>query len=162
VPRYLVGTLLAMVIAVPAAGAAAASCPVTQPPIPAFEPPPDEAPTISLASNGAPKPSDRFWYGTPRLWTWLQRDGHLGRRDKVFWWSAGYRDRARVEQRPNIVVTINRVGSSVTTAINELPTHAGFDGATALLTMVDFPESGCWQVTATYRGNRLAFVADVP
>jgi len=160
--RYVVGTFFAMAVVVSPADAATASCPVTQPPAPAFEPPRDEAPTISLASSGTPKPDDRFWYGTPRLWTWLQRDGQMGRRHKVFWWSAGYRDRMMVEQRPNIVVTINRVGSGVATTINELPTHAGFDGATALLTMVDFPEPGCWQVTADYRGSRLGFVVNVP
>jgi hypothetical protein len=158
---FLVRAVLAIAVVTPPADAATASCRATQPPVPAFQPPSDEAPHPPDPAAAKQWEERWFWYGSPQLWTQLPRGEHFARRDKIFWWSAGYRDRARVEQRPNIVVTISRVGSGVTTAINELPTHAGFDGATALLTMVDFPEPGCWQVTANYRGNRLAFVADV-
>jgi hypothetical protein len=162
VVRYLVGAFLLSTVAVPVATAATPSCPVTQAPTPAFVPPLDEAPQPRDAAAAKAWEERWFWYGSPQLWTQVPRSGHVSRRDKIFWWSAGYGDRARIEQRPNIIVTINRIGSGVTTAINELPTHAGFDGATSLLTMVDFPEAGCWQVNASYRGNQLAFVVDVP
>jgi hypothetical protein len=155
--RYFVGTFFLIAFAVPPSSSATASCPATQPPAPAFQPPPDEMPH---PADTAQWEARWFWYGTPQLWTQLHRDGHAGRRDKMFWWSAGYR--ASVEQRPNLVVTLNRIGSSVSTVVNEPATNAGFDGASSMLTLFEFPEPGCWQVTASYRGNRLAFVVDVP
>ena len=157
--RYLVGTFFLIIVAAPPTPAATAGCPVTQAPVPEFQPPPDEAPKPSEAAR---KESEKhmFWYGTPQLWTRLHRDGTFGRRDKLFWWSAGYR--ASVEQRPNLVVTMNRINSAVSTVLPDPATNAGFDGASSILTMLEFPESGCWQVTGTYRGNRLAFVVDVP
>jgi hypothetical protein len=90
----------------------------------------------------------------------LRRDGSFGRRDKMFWWSSGYR--GNVEQRPDFVIAINRLGSGISTVVDGRPTNAHFDGAWSILTMFEFPEPGCWQVTGTYRGTRLAFVVDVP
>jgi hypothetical protein len=149
-----------MMSAATSLGAADDPCSVTKPPVPAFEPPPDEAPKITLAVGNVPQSSDRFWYGTPQLWTSLRRDGQIGRRDKMFWWSAGYR--GNVEQRPNLVIAINRVGSGVSTIVDASPTNAHFDDAWSILTMFEFPEPGCWQVTGTYRGHRLSVVADIP
>jgi hypothetical protein len=157
--RYLVGTFFLIIVAAPPAPAATAACPVTQAPVPEFQPPPDEAPKPSEAAR---KESEKhmFWYGTPQLWTRLHRDGTFGRRDKMVWWSAGYR--GNIEQRPNLVVTIDRIKSGVTTVVDAGPTNAHFDDAWSMLTMFEFPEAGCWQVTGIYRGNRLAFVVDVP
>jgi hypothetical protein len=155
--RWFVGTFFLIAAAVQPAAAANASCPVTQPPVPAFQPPRDEAPKPSEAAREATE-KRAFWYGTPQLWTLLRRDGTFGRRDKMVWWSAGYRG----EQRPNLVVTINRPNSGVTTVVDAGATNAHFDDAWSMMTMFEFPEPGCWQVTGTYRGNRLTFVLDVP
>jgi hypothetical protein len=137
-----------------------ASCPVTPRPAPAFVPPapyPEQAP-------------DRrsFWFGTPRLWTFLRDDGFWGAlprgerglRNKVFWWRPGFS--GRTEPRPQLVVTGRRLGApgwfAAEPATNA--SHPSFGGST-MLTMVEVPASGCWELTGEYAGESISFVVYV-
>jgi hypothetical protein len=49
----------------------------------------------------------------------------------------------------------------VTCSVDRLATNAQFAGEWWMLTMVDFPAAGCWEITGSYGGHSLAFVASV-
>jgi hypothetical protein len=125
-------------------------CPITTPPTPRFEPPAENNPIPDATEPSA------FWYGTREFWTRLRIDGRFARRDKMFWWRPGYN--GAVEQRPSIAISIRRVGGAVATSVDARSTNAFFGGAWSMLTMFEFPEAGCWEVTATYTGHQIRFV----
>jgi hypothetical protein len=136
-----------------------AGCPVTLPSARPFTPPspyPEEA------------PYGRFWHGTDELWTSLERDGlwlgletDRGRRDKVFWWRPGFD--GRLEQRPALAVSGKRLDGEGSFTIPRATNahHEDFGGWT-MLTGVDIPAGGCWEITGTYRDATLSFVVWVP
>ena len=140
---------------------APASCSVTVQSTPAFFAPP---PYPQHAPGGR-----SFWHGTRTLWTMLEADGTWpglprnpnGFRQKVFWWSPGFD--GRVEGRRSSVSSAvdsmvpNR--SSLGPATNAH--HADFGGWT-ILTGIDVPTAGCWELTGTYRENSLTFVVWIP
>ncbi len=139
----------------PAAAAAQTACPTTTPQVPRFAPPARWVP-----ERAATAVDERyFWYGTADLWTRLPIDGRLGRRDKIFWWHPGYN--GAVEPVPAIAISIARFGSAVVREAAGRPTNAFFDNTWSMLTVIDFPEEGCWRVTAAYAGHELTFVARV-
>ena len=134
-------------------------CPVTVPD-PAFVPPtpyPSKAPGRSNS-----------WHGTPRLWTMLYDDGiweglprnPQGFRQKVFWWSPGYD--GRTNPVPKLTVRgrrLNGEGSFVSAPATNAH-HATF-GGWAMLTGVDVPTAGCWELTGEYGGDTLTFVVSI-
>jgi len=135
------------------------SCPVTQPPDPPFTPPP-------------PYPSEapyegEFWYGTEALWTMLGFDGAWrGLPDhgdhyvqKVFWWNEDYDWQA--EPIPEFKVTLRRLDGPAPVFESTEATNAFADFGSAILTGVEIPTLGCWQVTGSYRGVELSFVVQV-
>jgi len=137
-----------------------ASCPVTVPVDPAFTPPAPYPSRVPFA--------DRFWYGTAALWTPLRIDGtwrgvppdrgyRRGYRDKVFWWRPGYDGRA--EPTPEFTVTGRRLDAAgeftVSPATNAY--HPDFGGWT-MLTGVDIPTTGCWEISGHYGLETLTFV----
>lgn len=129
------------------APAEAQVCPVTTRPTPSFTPPAPYRPEVS---------DGMFWYGTEHLWTLLRTEGRLPQREKLFWWRPGFD--GRIEPRPNLTVTLTRVDSHVVTVVNQPATNAFFNGAWSMLTLVDFPDPGCWQVSGKYEGRMLTFV----
>lgn len=149
--------LTLVAIAVPASGQDVASCPVTTTPQPQFTTP---------APYPLKAPDSSFWHGDERLWTMLQADGtwarlprnEQGYRQKVFWWYPGFD--GRVETRPELKVTGRRLDGSESFATSGPATnahHADF-GGWAILTGIDLPATGCWELTGTYRGHSVTFV----
>ena len=113
---------------------------------------------------------NRFWHGTKELWTILPVGGTLrglpiynsetkGYREKVFWWREGYDILA--EPKPKLVVTGRRLDAEGSFAISNATNAASSDIGSAMLTGVDFPAYGCWEVTGHYNGHTLSFVVSV-
>jgi hypothetical protein len=143
----------------PGAGAATPeSCPITIPPQPGFVPPspyPAEPPPLY----------NSVWYGTADLWTMLDPDGRVWRPqsdgplfDKAFWWSESFQWRNKLQ--PAITVSIRRIDGSERFEMPGPSTH-GFRSDTVqfMLQGVSFPGPGCWEISATYKGAELSFVA---
>jgi hypothetical protein len=147
-----------VLLGLPASGAAAgrsSSCPTTV------------APSRSFAEP-SPSSASRFWYGSEALAVLLNRSGTwqgMGRkhnhRNKLFWWRQGYI--GSTEQRPELIVSGRKLDgeappANVSRATNAY--HKDF-GGWAMLVMVEFPASGCWEVTGQYKGQTTSFVVDV-
>ena len=134
-----------------------ASCPVTQPPVPAFVPP---QPYPASAPYGG------FWYGSDDLWTLLVRRGtwrslphdDAGYRQKTFWWRPGYSGSA--DPRPKLRVTGRRLDAQAPPFEGHRATNAHHRdfGGWAMLVGVDVPTHGCWEITGEYEGQQLSFV----
>ena len=152
--------------AVPAAVAAAAAggaseipeemCRVTQAPGAPFVPP------APYPAN--PPSKDLFWYGTAALWTQLPDDGAWGQLalgEKVFWWNAGYV--WDEEPSPELAVEARQLDGEATASFPGPATNAYHPTfQSAILTGIDLPTTGCWEITGKYRGTELSFVVWVP
>ena len=142
--------------AVQASSQDTASCPVTATPQRPFSVP---------APYPAEAPYSGFWHGNERFWTLLQPDGtwarlprnEAGYRQKVFWWYPGFDQR---EARPDLKVFGRRLDGPESFVHPRPATgacHADFGGCT-ILTGIDLPSTGCWELTGTYRGQSVTFV----
>lgn len=136
------------------------SCAVTLPADPRFTPPapyPVEAPF-----------PNRFFYGTPDFWTMLPVDGvwrgmpptkgyRLGYRDKVFWWRPGYD--GRTEPRPKLTVSGKRLDGDTPPFSDTDATSAYADdlGGWTMLTALDIPTTGCWEISGSYGSDVVKF-----
>jgi hypothetical protein len=143
-----------------APGAALADCPVT---LPSSSP-------VDVPGSGPG--GVRAWYGSEALAVWLPADGRwkgMGPshrfRDKFWIWRRGYD--AESEPRPAMTlagVKLDGGGTPERLQINRV-TNAFGPGWSQMLTMMEFPSAGCWQVTAkyVYEGitQDLTFVVDV-
>ena len=106
-----------------------------------------------------------FWYGSQTLWTMLGEGGTWhglprhpnGFRQKVFWWSPGFD--GRIEPRPQLSVVGRRLDGRESFIAGPATNarHADFGGWT-ILTGIDVPTAGCWELTGTYRNQSLTFV----
>jgi hypothetical protein len=130
------------------------SCPVTLPESSAVDVP------------GQLSGEHRIWYGSSDLAVLLPRDGSwLGMgpehhyRDKLWWWRRGYD--ANAEPTPDLVLEATRLDSDAPAVRVDNATSGYGDGWSAMLTGVEFPASGCWQVEARYRQALLTFVVSV-
>lgn len=143
------------------AGASAApstSCAVTIPGAP-FVPP-------STYPDVPPPEYHAVWYGTADLWTMLSPTGELwsglprdasGLSQKTFWWSQAFV--LAQENQPAISITGQRLDVVGPTFSAGPPgTNAGADFGEAMLMGISVPTSGCWSITATYRGTALEYV----
>lgn len=132
------------------------SCPITRPQDPAFVPPDPYPPQA---------PYGDFWYGTNSLWTALRTDGRWyalpqtvdGYGQKVVWFREGY-DMTK-EQRPQITVSGRRLDAD-TPAFEKTGGTNGYhaDGGQFMLTGVEVPAAGCWEITGLYNDKELSFV----
>ena len=117
-----------------------------------------------------PQEAGHFWHGTQALWTRLSRDGHWrglyradlrAHRNKVFVWRPGYDP--RIEPRPALSVMARRLDGDSPAATFDRPTNArAEDIGTTMLTAVNLPAEGCWEVTLRYAADELTFVVVVP
>lgn len=142
------------------AGISPSDCPVTTPGQVTFkapEPYSAEAPWEGF-----------FWYGSRDLWTVLRTDGIWeglpdnpeGYTQKIFWWS--YRFVLKDELVPTLVVTGRRLDAEAPPLKSYGATNAFADDiGDAMLTGVDFPTLGCWEVTGQYKEAELTFVVRV-
>jgi len=139
------------------AGTPPTDCPVTTQGEAAFEAPEPysaEAPWENL-----------FWYGSTDLWTALRTDGVWeslpdnpeGYTQKIMWWSDRYV--LKDEIPPALVVTGRRLDAKAPPLRFDGATNAfAIDIGDAMLTGVDFPTLGCWEITGRYREAELSFV----
>jgi hypothetical protein len=131
---------------------AADSCPTTKPPDPPFVPP-SPYPAPSGAS---------FYVGTPRLWVLVFPSPWRGLpvwpegyRQKIVWWSEGYD--AKADPLPAIEISGRRLDGDappmVVTGANGSWTTVDF-----IMSGVNFPTTGCWEITGRFKGAKVKFV----
>ena len=125
------------------------ACAVTRPN------PPFSAPSPYPAS---PPDSRYAWFGTPELWTMLSLEGEVWHTAdsslpvgvKMFWWSSIWPGMSQ-EQEPALSIVATRLdGPGVVTADHATNASAGSLSGEAMLSGIEFPTLGCWQLTATY------------
>ena len=129
------------------------TCPVTTPPEPAFVPP---SPYRNAGSDRA------FYVGTAKLWVLVHAGPWRGLplwpegyRQKIVWWSEGYQ--AKDDPTPAISITGRRLDAPsppmIVTGANGSWTTEDF-----IMSGVNFPTAGCWEVTGRLRGGEAKFV----
>lgn len=132
------------------------SCPITQPQDPVYVPPEPYSPQA---------PYGLFWYGSDALWTALEPDGRWyalphdegAYGQKVFWWREGY-DMTK-ENQPQVTVSGWRLDGD-SPAFEQAGATNGYhaDMGQFMLTGVEVPAAGCWEITGHYREAELSFV----
>lgn len=138
---------------------APASCPVTIPEE-GFVPPDRYGPGRGEGSE---------WYGSEDLWltlddegeVWLEdQDGHLGHRYAL--WSV-HQGEPQDEPEPDVRLVAERLDADAAMAFNRETTHGWTNSRVGrnlfMLTSIQVPTPGCWQVTATYRTASLTWIA---
>jgi hypothetical protein len=145
---------IAVLLAISSGSALAAdTCPVTPAPSPAFVPP---SPYRSAGSERA------FYVGTAKLWVLVYAGPWRGLpvwpegyRQKLAWWSEGYV--AKADPTPAISITGRRLDGPappmLVTGANGSWTTEDF-----IMSGVNFPTVGCWEVTGRFRGAEAKFV----
>lgn len=132
-------------------------CPATLPAESAFE-----APEPYFATAPWPR---TFWFGSEHLWTALDTDGVWedlpknpnGYTQKIMWWSSLFSLKDELE--PALVVFGHRLDAEAPELKFYGATNAtAADIGEAMLTGVDFPTEGCWEVTGQYKKTGLTFV----
>ena len=126
----------------------------------------DGACPVTLGSDevfGAPFPKGRNWYGSESLAVQLPNDGIWPTTKtghsiavKLFWWSVGFKP--GMEQSLRVEIS-SLDGKPVRAKIgNPTNAYAASLGGWTMLTGIDFPDQGCWQISAEYLGQTLTFV----
>jgi hypothetical protein len=113
-------------------------------------------------------PARGFLYGTTALWTYIDSGPmHTGDEDhlsaKLIYWRTGFDWKA--ESLPDLKVIAKRLDSPA--PLIEAPQVRGvrlnddeIPANMAMMTGIAFPEPGCWQIVATYKGiNTLSYIA---
>jgi hypothetical protein len=138
------------------------SCPVTKPPAQPFVPP------SPYSTDHGP---DGFWYGTESLWTllgiqgrWHTRSNVLkdegGYRTKLTYWRRGY-DWQR-EPAPKLIVIAKRLdGEAPPVAAASASAVFVTTERPGIMTVIDIPSLGCWELRAQYGVHSLRFVVSV-
>lgn len=144
-----------------------AQCLATLPPNPTFVPPITYPP--GTLSTGM------FWYGTDELWTALSFDGKWtiqnnvlapkGYRTKLVFWRRGFD--WRKESEPKLIITGKRLdGDAPSIAVAHANAVFGTGNPPdsmppGIMTLIDIPKAGCWELTAHYSGHTLTFIVSV-
>ena len=114
---------------------------------------------------GPPFPESEHWYGSESLAVMVpgaQAWGTTGPKAliavKLFWWSAGFKP----GMESNLKVSIRDLNGNSNDAVVSKPTNANAEslGGWTMLTGIDFPSEGCWEITGEYLGQFLTFVAE--
>jgi hypothetical protein len=156
--RFLWVSAVVLASLVPTLAAADYSCPVTT----ASEPP--FVPSAPYEPNA---PAGEFWYGTNALWAMLPINGvwsglpseNGGYTNKLPLWKQGY-DGTK-EPQPDIILVLKRLDAKAPLVSSRGGTNAFADGVWTMLTGIDFPTAGCWEVTAANGGHTLTFVLSI-
>lgn len=158
-PRYLFA-VMTVVLLLPMF--TSAQCRTTLPPNPAFVP---LAPYPPSASDGM------FWYGTDALWTALNVDGKWkihnnvledkgAYRTKLVFWRRGFDWRRELE--PKLIITARRLdGEAPSVAVAHANAVFVQGNTPAMMTGIDIPTAGCWELTGHYHGHTLTFTVSV-
>jgi hypothetical protein len=137
-------------------------CLVTVPPQPGFVPPEPYPQEPGFES---------VWYGTPELWTILDRNGAVWRDlpvgkgphaigDKTLWFSESFSTAPGEDFSgdANITLTAVDLDESAPEVVEEggAPSF-NEDVKNFILVGLGLPEPGCWEVTARYKGAELSY-----
>ncbi len=133
-------------------GSAEFACPVTRGPV--FTPPSP----FTRAHRGA------MYFGTEALWTAVEPEWSAlphskeGYRQKIAWWSMGY-DWTR-EPQPALTITGRRLDAPATPLLQDDRANGSHSDVTGsfIMTGVNVPTEGCWEITGHYKGQDLKFV----
>lgn len=106
------------------------------------------------------------WYGTADLWTMIPHDGArlspYG--DKLFFWSRNFVWKVSDDfYAPDLTVTATRLDrDEEPIVVADADNGTRFDIGTFILTGIELPTAtGCYEITAEYRGTTLSYVARV-
>jgi hypothetical protein len=110
---------------------------------------------------------NRFWYGTPALWTNLPSvgiweklpKGDSGYVQKAVFWREGWA--ALDEPNPGLTVSGRRLDASAPTFSFSDTTHGWDDTGDFMLVGISIPTEGCWKITAEYKDATLTYVVEV-
>lgn len=134
-------------------------CPVTVSGVLAFTP-------LADAPEGPPPVSDEVWYGTPDLWTLINPEGEVNSKrwlegDRTFWWSQNFSP----DNPGEVSVTAEQVNGSASAVQASETAGTGFNPfmlqpthESVTMIGIELPESGCWELTAEYKGSTLSYV----
>jgi hypothetical protein len=133
-------------------------CLTTLPQSPAFVPP------LPYQQKSHP---GRFWFGTDSLWTNLAIDGTWNMHDvpkgkgyseKLIYWRRGFD--WRMDTQLELVVTAKRLDSEspLVAAGHASPVFVTGKKPPAIMTMINIPTAGSWEVSAQYGNETLSFV----
>ena len=135
------------------------TCSVTKPADHPFVPPPP---------HSEKPPQGQFWFGTDGLWTRLPETGAwigLGHytpddptfRQKLFFWRQGYDPHA--ETQTKLIVSGKRIDAVAQPLQTDGPGTGSWTADDQfLVTGINFPTVGCWEVTGRYGNDELTFV----
>lgn len=135
------------------------TCPVTKPAMQPFVPPP---PYPAKPGPGS------FWFGTDTLWTALPETGAwigLGHytpsdptfRQKLQFWRQGFDAHAATEAK--LTLTGRRTDSVAPPLKTDGPGSPSWRGDDQFfMTGINFPTTGCWEITAHFEDVKLTFV----
>lgn len=146
------------------------TCPVTKPSDHPFVPP---SPYPAKQDKGS------FWFGSDRLWTSLPVNGTWGRlghytpddptfRQKLFFWRQGYDPRT---EGSKLKISGRRIDSPTPLLISDPappllvdePTNGGWTKDDSFIVAgINFPTTGCWEITGHYERDEVTFVVWVP
>ena len=136
--------------------------------------PPKDCPVTTSAnvSFKAPEPFSPiapwegiFWYGSENLWTALDTNGVWsklpenpdGYGQKIMWWSSLYSLKDELE--PELIVSGRRLDGEAEPLRFYGATNAMADDiGEAMLTGVEIPTLGCWEITGQYKESEISFV----
>jgi hypothetical protein len=155
--RYLFAAMAWLLLPV----LSSAQCLTTRAPSPPFVPP---APYPPSAPNSA------FWYGSDALWTALSVDGKWsmqnnvlngkGYRTKLIFWRRGFD--SRKEPEPKLIITARRLdGDSPTVSVAHANAVFVPGNTPGMMTLIDIPTAGCWELAGHYHGHTLTFIVSV-
>lgn len=151
--------LLTLLACITTSSAAAQSipntCPVTKP---------EDQPFVPPSPYPAKAPAGAFWFGTDELWTMLPSGSWKGCRatpaiafsEKLAFWRQGY---DQTETQPLLTLTGRRLDAPSPPLIPKGASN-GYrqDGKSFMVTGVNLPSVGCWELTAHYKEHDLTFV----
>jgi hypothetical protein len=135
------------------------TCSVTKLGTQPFVPPPPYAAKPSLG---------QFWFGTDRLWTALPEAGawiglpHYTHGDPTFrqklaFWRQGYDAYAKTQAR--LTVSGRRIDATALPLQTDGPgSPSGHGGRSFLMTGINLPTAGCWEITGRYESDEVTFV----
>lgn len=136
---------------------------MTVPPRPGFVPPEPYPPEPGF---------ENVWYGTPELWTKLDRNGAIWRDlpvgkgphavgDKTLWFSENFSTAQGEDFSGDAGITLTAVDldGSAPKVVEEggVPSF-NHHIKNFMLVGLGLPEPGCWEVTARYQGTELSYV----
>jgi len=109
-----------------------------------------------------------IWFGTEKLWTLIERGRWMSerhtdqgyRQPKIVWFSSVYDWKEGVH--PPLTITGRRLDGASEPLIFHGANNAFISGKGPFITSsVTLPSLGCWQITAQYKDQGIAFVVNV-